>query len=473
MSLNWREIALIISELPLEGSAIQKVVQHDFNSLSWELYRSDVRRWILYTEVGTPYARLHLLSEKLARKTDKLQRFIQFSRAHLIGCRITEVYQFPFDRLIRLRLERRDEIKLLYIRLYSGSGANIIVTDEENRILDLLFRRPKRNEVSGEILELEPLRTEEGKVFAVRERTESSFNRQIEVAYDAEREEADIEQLLTSVRTKRDRELQRLAANLISAQRSEKTNATYQRQQEIADLLSANAHLLHSSAGEIELYDWHTDEMITIALDSKRHGHAHIEAAYSAYHRAKGAYERASSEVQRLGALIAEREAHYEDLFTEQSDSAAWSAALQTELATQEPSSKAAAGGVGLTIQSGEHTLLVGRNAKENDRLLRDYTRGNDWWMHTRDYSGGYVFIKDIRGKSVPLETLLDAATLAIHYSKARKEGKADLYYTQVKYLRRAKGAKLGTVLPTQEKNLSVVLDEERLRRLLLEHDDA
>lgn len=146
---------------------------------------------------------------------------------------------------------------------------------------------------------------------------------------------------------------------------------------------------------------------------------------------------------------------------------------MQTELATQEPSSKAAAGGVGLTIQSGEHTLLVGRNAKENDRLLRDYTRGNDWWMHTRDYSGGYVFIKDIRGKSVPLETLLDAATLAIHYSKARKEGKADLYYTQVKYLRRAKGAKLGTVLPTQEKNLSVVLDEERLRRLLLEHDDA
>ena len=76
-------------------------------------------------------------------------------------------------------------------------------------------------------------------------------------------------------------------------------------------------------------------------------------------------------------------------------------------------------------------------------------------------------------GKSVPLEVLLDAAMLAIHYSKARKAGKADLYYTQVKYLRRAKGGPKGLVIPTQEKNLSVVLDEERLRWLLLDHDDA
>jgi predicted ribosome quality control (RQC) complex YloA/Tae2 family protein len=76
------------------------------------------------------------------------------------------------------------------------------------------------------------------------------------------------------------------------------------------------------------------------------------------------------------------------------------------------------------------------------------------------------VFIKAESGKSVPLETLLDAGNLAIHYSKAKKAEEADLYYTQVKYLRRPKEGKKGLVIPTQEKNLSVKLDRERLERL-------
>ncbi|MBO4404694.1 MAG: hypothetical protein J5780_05115, partial [Treponema sp.] len=55
---------------------------------------------------------------------------------------------------------------------------------------------------------------------------------------------------------------------------------------------------------------------------------------------------------------------------------------------------------------------------------------------------------------------------LAVWHSKARKNGRADLYYTQVKHLRRAKNGPKGLVLPTNEKNLSVSLDEEKLRYL-------
>ncbi len=95
--------------------------------------------------------------------------------------------------------------------------------------------------------------------------------------------------------------------------------------------------------------------------------------------------------------------------------------------------------------------------------------------MHTRDVPGGYVFIKYVRGgKSVPLEVLLDAANLAVVFSKAKNQGRADLYYTQVKHLRKVKGGKTGLVLPpTQEKNLTVTLDEGRLSRLLLGHEHA
>jgi predicted ribosome quality control (RQC) complex YloA/Tae2 family protein len=110
--------------------------------------------------------------------------------------------------------------------------------------------------------------------------------------------------------------------------------------------------------------------------------------------------------------------------------------------------------------------LYVGRDANENDELLRHFVRGEDLWLHVRDYHGGYVFIKSKKGKTVPLDVLLDAGNLAVYFSKARNNTKVDLYYTHVKYLRRAKYAPKGTVLPTQEKNLCITPDKDRLKRL-------
>jgi len=76
------------------------------------------------------------------------------------------------------------------------------------------------------------------------------------------------------------------------------------------------------------------------------------------------------------------------------------------------------------------------------------------------------VFIRSIPGKSIPLDTLLDAANLALLYSKAKESAQGEVFYTQVKYLRRIKEAKTGTVIPTQEKNLHVKIDSARIRRL-------
>jgi predicted ribosome quality control (RQC) complex YloA/Tae2 family protein len=76
------------------------------------------------------------------------------------------------------------------------------------------------------------------------------------------------------------------------------------------------------------------------------------------------------------------------------------------------------------------------------------------------------VFIKHRAGKSIPLEILLDAGNLALFYSKGRNNHRGDLYYTQVKYLRRAKNGPKGLVIPTQEKNLQIKADPDRLKKL-------
>ena len=120
----------------------------------------------------------------------------------------------------------------------------------------------------------------------------------------------------------------------------------------------------------------------------------------------------------------------------------------------------------GLSFRRKDWLIIVGRDAAENDALLRKYVKGSDLWLHARDYAGSYVFIKQRAGKSFPLDILLDAGNLAIFYSKGRNNGKGDLFYTQVKYLRRAKNGPKGLVIPTQEKNLHVKVEAERLREL-------
>ena len=99
--------------------------------------------------------------------------------------------------------------------------------------------------------------------------------------------------------------------------------------------------------------------------------------------------------------------------------------------------------------------------------MLRHEAKGNDTWLHTRDVPGGFVFIKS-QGikKSIPQNVLIAAANLAVVYSKARKMKEADLYKTNVKYLRRAKDGPLGTVLPHHEKNIFIKLDSSIIENL-------
>lgn len=477
MSLNWRELQLIIQELPLEGSTIQSVVQHDFHSLSWYLYHPSHGRWTLYTEVGTPYSRMHMANRPIAvqqtGKTAKLQRFIQFCRANLEGAKIIKVEQSPFDRMLTLELDNHGRMLFLYLRFYSGPGANIFITDENNTILDLLYRRPNRGEKSGSPFIPPAEKQDDGGKFTVRERKEGSFNRQIEEEYGQASNTQTLEDLLLKIRRKRDREVQQLEATANSLERKMLESGKFEHFKKMGDLLSANAHLISEHATSMEVEDWESGEKLTIPLKATLRPSEQIQHYYDRYQKARGTFENAKKEFEKVQDELQAAVAKYARLLTPSDNEKTDIRQLKKELGTETVDKPTKVKTPGLTIQSGQFTLLVGRNAKENDELLRRFVRGNDYWMHTRDTPGGYVFIKYQREKSVPLDVLLDAANLALVFSKAKSQGKADLYYTQVKHLRRPKKSKTGLVIPTQEKNLSVTLDEGRLARLLLEDEDA
>ena len=486
MSLNWREIALILSELPLEGSSIQKTHQIGYHALVFELYHSGFGRWELYAEVGTNKSRLHRLTASESfpkpKKTAKLQRFIQFLRARVEGARVVSVTQEQGDRLVVVQLDQHGDPLTLLFRFYSGAGANIIVCDEEMTILDLLLRRPARDEMSNRTLKLE-VRNEliDENKYPVRERIAGlSFNEQVEREYRTEDADGELSRLLAQVTALKEREIGQLRQTIATLSRRMSEASSYESYKHSAELLGAAMHLAKPKAEWVEVPDFYQDNgsVVLIALDPSLTAGENVEAYYKRYQKGKRTLQNLQEELVATQKQLELTTARYEALLVPDAEGvpdvnllrkAAGGGPLPD--ARKDPFS----GAPGLRFQSGAYTILVGRNAKENDSLLRKWTRGNDFWMHARDVPGGYVFIKSIAKKTIPLDTLLDAATLALLYSKAKESRKADLYYTQVKYLRRVKDGKTGLVIPTQEKNFTIEMDDKRVQRLFStgDHDSS
>lgn len=101
-------------------------------------------------------------------------------------------------------------------------------------------------------------------------------------------------------------------------------------------------------------------------------------------------------------------------------------------------------------------TIWVGRTARDNDTLTFKLARGNDYWLHARDTSGSHVVIRLNKNETLRPETQQEAALLAAHFSSQEKELAVEVMLTQVKHVRRLKGAPPGTVQVANSKTIRV-----------------
>ena len=495
MSLNCKEIDLVLSELELEGARIQKVLQPSYDTIVFELFARGVKS-LLLVSVTSGACRLHGLSS-LPAKNERALRFMECLKSRLKGGKIESAIQLSGQRIIRLVVAVPPEaseaeaaeanlepvIYRLYFRLWSGAG-NMILVDDRGMVVDALLRKPEKGEASGlpcpieaefgESLSPEALAVLDAK-YKVRDLPgEGSFSSRIENLYSSTGGQWSREKL-----AERAKERYAKRSSLLAVRRTELENrvAEYsasRRFREIGDILMGCGWKgmevsRKDSPNFIEADDFFNGNRITIQIDPFK----------SAVENARHYYEKA----KKAASGLADVEAELGKTRTAEIELEAWLAAV---LAERDPFAMAKAlekaGTVRekpkrlypcLWLEDRGWTMLVGRSAKENDEVLRHNVRGSDLWLHARDYSGAYVFIKAKRGKTFPLDILLDAGNLAIYYSKARKNSGGDVYYTFTKYLRRAKDGPKGLVIPTLEKNLFVKMDEKRIRELLASSQGA
>lgn len=104
--------------------------------------------------------------------------------------------------------------------------------------------------------------------------------------------------------------------------------------------------------------------------------------------------------------------------------------------------------------------IYVGKNNKQNEYLTLKFASKDDTWLHVKDIPGSHVIIK-INPDKINEETLQKASLLAAYYSKGKNSENVPVDYTQVKYVKKPKGAKTGMVIYTDQKTLYVTPKEE------------
>lgn len=90
--------------------------------------------------------------------------------------------------------------------------------------------------------------------------------------------------------------------------------------------------------------------------------------------------------------------------------------------------------------------IYIGKNNYQNEEISFKIATGNDWWFHAKNIPGSHVIVK-CDNKELPDEIFEIAGSLAAYYSKAGKQQKVEIDYTQKKHLKRVSGAAPGFVI--------------------------
>jgi predicted ribosome quality control (RQC) complex YloA/Tae2 family protein len=111
--------------------------------------------------------------------------------------------------------------------------------------------------------------------------------------------------------------------------------------------------------------------------------------------------------------------------------------------------------------------IWVGKSDEGNDYLTTRLARGNDLFFHLEGYPGSHVILRTEGRSDPPSAALLDACELAVHFSKLKNAGSADVHVAPAKEVKKPKGAKPGLVYVRKGKTIRLKRDAKRLESIL------
>lgn len=228
------------------------------------------------------------------------------------------------------------------------------------------------------------------------------------------------------------------------------------------DLLQANIYRMTRGLSFIEVEDFYNNnEKLKIKLNPTLNPSQNVQKYYKDYRRAKTREEVLTVQIEKAKSELDYILSVQESLSRAESEKDL--AEIRRELADQGYIKKQ-----GREQRKQEKllppkeyrssdgfTILVGRNNRQNDRLTMKTAGNYDMWLHTKDIHGSHVIILSDR-KEISETAILEAASLAAYYSKARESSQVPVDYTLVKNVSKPSGARPGMVIYTKNRTVYV-----------------
>jgi predicted ribosome quality control (RQC) complex YloA/Tae2 family protein len=488
MTLSAAEIRTIVADLrpKLEGGRIERIDQPDRHRLILHVRNGPSRYWLLIC-THPRFSRLHLLPRRPV-EGKAATGFGNVVRQHMTATPLRSLRQMPDDRIVIIEAIERDRLQRTHrvslVAELTGPRSNLLLLDESDRILGALRRGRREGQFVGPGADYKhppapdklPDKAKRNRFLHAADAEDAlSISRAVEAHYAPLEAAERIAQLRSGAEHVLSRALRRTRGRLakITAELAAARDAESILRK--GELLKIALPQLKPGLSQITVEDLFDPSrgQLTIELDPARSPQQNVSQLFRRYKKAKSSRDRLAARLEKTRHELSELEGLLgllEDAATPEQLASLkahmQAAGLRFPQEKPRPPARAEPRGPRKFISSDGLEILVGRNGKENDRLTFTIARGNDFWVHLLGESGPHVIIRKPPDGQLTREALLDAAHLAVHFSKMRGAGQAEVVYTQAKNVRRASGRARGRVNYADATTLQVRCEQERIERL-------
>jgi predicted ribosome quality control (RQC) complex YloA/Tae2 family protein len=467
MSLNCTEIEEIVNKIRLSGF-VKHIFQPSKNSIAINIF-DGINNNIILLDVTDKFNRICLIPQNEKLIEEKL-RFSQLLNAQLAGARINRIFQFEFSRIVVIEFNLHDKIKKIVARLWGNAG-NILFLEEDNIIIDCLKRFSKREEWPQEEFVFPEKKIDNEKKFIIRpEFVNDSINNLVYFYYKKISQNYEFTILKEKMENLIGKEVDNLEKQLNYAN----INSDLKKSEEYlekGELIKGNIYKIKKGDKKVKVFDYSKEIEIEIEISQELTPAENVEKYFTKYKKIKDGIIKWQEQKRKIEnkledylkiQIILKNIDNLEEL---RNIERKINAGKINRIITSNKINDNSIIGRKFFLSS-DYIAYVSRSSKEADEILKVIACGNDYWFHIRDYAGSHVVVKEIKNREITDEVKIEAATLALYYSKGRNSLDGDIYFTRVKYLHKGKGAPAGMVIPTREKNIKVIFDEKILEKI-------
>jgi predicted ribosome quality control (RQC) complex YloA/Tae2 family protein len=488
--LSLRELgrSARIIQKQLRGAALRRVTQKNEQAL---VLMFEISREKVHVLISSKPEHARICLTDVPEPTGSSHSFCEYVRAHLVECILTGIEVSEGNRQIGLRLQSQTGQFLLILSIL-GRRSNVYLLDSDGKLvhsmrpLDRTRRELKIGEPwidpRGTVLSEGIDRWEDVPDEQYLEAIEKTY-RHLEQKHKAEALARKIEQALDKERMFLDRKSLNLQEDLGEALQAEE----YKRK---GEFLKSFLHSIKPGDDRVVAIDYRTGEVIEIPLNTKLSPAANLESYFARYQKESRGVKMIQQQLDELETLRIELDTinrRLEDALRSDPldlsalERLASQADVRRLIHRHFPQRKPVIAPVKSASKKGIPTRLlpkryktqdgleiwVGRSDEGNDHLTTRLARGNDLFFHLEGYPGSHVVLRTEGRPDPPQKSMLDACELAVHFSKLKDAGHADVHVAPIKNVRKPKGAKLGLVYVRGGKTIHLRRDPKRLQSIL------